>query len=85
MPSNAQAALAAALHTGYTETTQFGDGSNLPRTVKKVFDPKNVEAHAEHFLRWLDKQDGLQEERASLEQRVGRLERQLDPEEPNRA
>lgn len=74
MPSNAQAALAAALQTGYTMTWRSGDGRNVPPSECKTFDPKNVEAHAEHFLRWLDEKDGQQEERASLEQRVSRLE-----------
>lgn len=74
MTSNAQAALAAALHTGYTETTTYGDGRSVMPRVEKTFDPEHVKAHAERFLKWLDEKDGQQEERASLEQRVSRLE-----------
>lgn len=74
MPSNAQAALNAALHTGYTGTTTYGDGRSVMPRVQKTFKPEHVTAHAEYYLKWLDEKDGQQEERASLEQRVTRLE-----------
>jgi len=74
MTSNAQAALAAALHTGYTEITTYGDGRSVTPRVEKTFKPEHITAHAEHFLKWLDEKDGQQEEHASLEQRVSRLE-----------
>lgn len=70
---NAQAALQAALQTGYTETWNSGD-HRIPAYVTKTFNPTNVLAHADKFLQWLDEKDGAEENRASLEQRVARLE-----------
>ncbi|UWD83635.1 hypothetical protein NY057_05160 [Curtobacterium flaccumfaciens] len=70
---NAQAALQAALQTGYTETWNSGDHRVAPY-VTKAFNPTNVLAHADQFLQWLDEKDSEEESRASLEQRVSRLE-----------